>query len=184
MNGAIYEATLNVFFKLKYAKIYDAILATPLGPGDIALGEIGWALIRGDAVRARLHDRHGRARASSSSPGRSSPSQPPSLVGFGFAGGGMAATTCMRSWQDFDIVQLVVLPLFLFSGTFFPVSAYPPVLAVIVELTPLYRSIDLIRALTTGIVGISAVFDVVYLLAMGTIGLAVVSRRLDKLLLK
>ena len=47
MNGAIYDATFNVFFRLKYDKIYDAILATPMRPGDIALGEIGWALIRG-----------------------------------------------------------------------------------------------------------------------------------------
>ena len=96
----------------------------------------------------------------------------------------MAATTFMRSWQDFDIIQLVVLPLFLFSGTFFPVTAYPPVLAAIVEVTPLYRSIDLIRAFTTGIVSPTVVIDVVYLVAMGLIGLTIVSRRLDKLLLK
>jgi lipooligosaccharide transport system permease protein len=106
------------------------------------------------------------------------------VVGFGFAGAAMAATTWMRSWQDFDIVQLVILPLFLFSGTFFPLSAYPTVLAVIVEITPLYRSIDLIRAFTTGFVGASVVVDVVYLLTMGLIGLTIVSRRLDKLLLK
>jgi lipooligosaccharide transport system permease protein len=96
----------------------------------------------------------------------------------------MAATTWMRSWQDFDLVTLVDLPLFLFSGTFFPVSAYPPVLAAIVQVTPLYRSIDLIRSFTTGVVGPSVVLDVVYLIAMGLIGLTIVSRRLDKLLLK
>ena len=106
------------------------------------------------------------------------------VVGFGFAGAAMAATTWMRSWQDFDLVQLVVLPLFLFSGTFFPLSAYPPVFAAIVQATPLYRSVDLIRALTTGLIGPSVVLDVVYLLAMGFIGLTIVSRRLDKLLLK
>src|SRR5215218_7298646 len=42
MNGAVYDATFNIFFKLKYAKTYDAVLATPVGPGDIALGEIAW----------------------------------------------------------------------------------------------------------------------------------------------
>jgi lipooligosaccharide transport system permease protein len=47
MNGAVFDSTFNVFFKLKYARLYDAMLATPLGPVDIALGEIGWALIRG-----------------------------------------------------------------------------------------------------------------------------------------
>jgi lipooligosaccharide transport system permease protein len=183
MNGAIYEATLNVFFRLKYQKIYDAILATPVGPGDIALGEIGWALIRGllyalgfMVVMVVL--------GLVSSPLALLAIPAAVVVGFGFAGAAMAATTWMRSWQDFDIVQLVILPLFLFSGTFFPLSSYPPVLAAIVEITPLYRSIDLIRALTTGIVGPAVVVDVVYLVAMGLVGLTIVSRRLDKLLLK
>jgi lipooligosaccharide transport system permease protein len=183
MNGAIYEATLNVFFRLKYQKIYDAILATPVGPGDIALGEIGWALIRGllyavgfMVVMVVL--------GLASSPVALLAIPAAVIVGFGFAGAAMAATTWMRSWQDFDLVQLIILPLFLFSGTFFPLSAYPPVLALIVEITPLYRSIDLIRAFTTGVVGPSVVIDVVYLLAMGLVGLTIVSRRLDRLLLK
>ena len=47
MNGAVYESTMNIFFKLKHAKVYDAILVTPMGVGDVALGEIGWCLIRG-----------------------------------------------------------------------------------------------------------------------------------------
>ena len=53
MNGAVYDATLNVFYKLKYAKIYDAILATPLGVDDVARGEITWALLRGCSTRSR-----------------------------------------------------------------------------------------------------------------------------------
>src|SRR3989475_443256 len=47
MNGAIYETSFNFFYKLKYVKLYDAVLATPLGVADIALGEITWALLRG-----------------------------------------------------------------------------------------------------------------------------------------
>jgi len=58
------------------------------------------------------------------------------LVGFAFGAAGMAATSFMRSWQDFDLIQLVVLPMFLFSGTFYPIDAYPPVLRVIVQLDP------------------------------------------------
>jgi lipooligosaccharide transport system permease protein len=183
MNGAIYESTINVFFKLKYQKTYDAILATPVGPGDIALGEIGWALFRGFlyalgfmVVTVVL--------GLVSSPLALLAIPAAVIVGFGFAGAGMAATSWMRNWQDFDLVQLVVLPLFLFSGTFFPLSAYPPVLGAIVQVTPLYRSVDLIRSFTTGVVGPSVVIDVVYLVAMGLIGLAIVSRRLDHLLLK
>ena len=49
MNGAIYDSTNNVFWKLKHLKLYDSVLATPLGPLDIALGEMWWALGRGAA---------------------------------------------------------------------------------------------------------------------------------------
>jgi lipooligosaccharide transport system permease protein len=95
----------------------------------------------------------------------------------------MAATSFMRTWHDFDLVQLVVLPLFLFSGTFYPLSAYPPLLATIVQFTPLYRGTDLIRGFTTGVLDPSMIVDVAYLVAMGLIGLTIVSRRLDRLLL-
>ena len=47
MNGALYDSTFNLFHKLRYAKTYDAILSTPLGPPDVATGEVAWALIRG-----------------------------------------------------------------------------------------------------------------------------------------
>ena len=47
MNGAVYDSTMNVFFKLKHARLYDAVLATPMVPADVALGEIGWAVVRG-----------------------------------------------------------------------------------------------------------------------------------------
>ena len=52
MNGAIYETTMNVFFKLKYERLYDTVLATPMSPADVALGEIGWAVIRGGLYSA------------------------------------------------------------------------------------------------------------------------------------
>ena len=63
MNGAIYDSTINVFFKLKLRQDYDAMLATPLGPGDIALGEITWALLRGTLYSVGVPRGHGGARA-------------------------------------------------------------------------------------------------------------------------
>src|SRR4029077_20145811 len=103
MNGAIYEATLNVFFRLKYQKIYDAILATPVGPGDIALGEIGWALIRG-VLYALGFIVVMLVLGLSSSPLALLAIPAAVVVGYGFAGAAMAATTWMRGWQDFDPV--------------------------------------------------------------------------------
>ena len=104
------------------------------------------------------------------------------VVGFGFAGAGLAATTFVRKWRDFDYLQLAIMPMFLFSGTFYPIDGYPPALQAFVQVTPLYRGVHLIRALTTGTPDATLLVDVAYLLAMGTIGLAITSRRLVKLL--
>ncbi|HEY6058251.1 MAG TPA: ABC transporter permease, partial [Candidatus Limnocylindrales bacterium] len=105
------------------------------------------------------------------------------LIGFAFAAVGMAATTFMRQWTDFDYITMVTLPLFLFSATFYPISAYPEALRIVVGLTPLYRGVDLLRSLTTGVVGPGLLVDVAYLGVMGLIGLAIAGRRLDRLLL-
>ncbi len=96
----------------------------------------------------------------------------------------MAATSFMKTWQDFDLIQLVVLPLFLFSGTFYPVDAYPDALRVVVQLTPLYQGVDLIRSLAVGAISPILLFHVAYLTLMGLVGLVVTSRRIDLLLLK
>ena len=105
------------------------------------------------------------------------------LIGFAFSGVGMAMTTYMRSWQDFEYVQLAVMPMFLFSATFFPVTAFHGVLRWIVEATPLYRGVVLCRELSTGAVTLDSLVSVVYLVALGSLGLAVATRRLDDLLL-
>jgi lipooligosaccharide transport system permease protein len=90
----------------------------------------------------------------------------------------------MRTWQDFDLIQLVILPMFLFSGTFFPLDTLPDWLRIVVQLTPLYHGVDLLRQLTVGVVGPQTLVHVAYLVVMGLLGLSIVSRRLDKLLLK
>ena len=182
MNGAIYDSTFNVFFNLKYAKTYDAILATPMAVDDVALGEIAWALLRGLmyataflVVMAAMGLVHS-FWAIAALPGST-------LIGFAFGAVGMAGTSYMRSWLDFEFVQLSILPLFLFSATFYPLSTYPRALQLLVQCTPLYHGVALERALTTGAVGIDVVVHVVYLAALGAVGLAIASRRLERLLL-
>jgi lipooligosaccharide transport system permease protein len=183
MNGAIYDSTFNIFFKLRYAKTYDAMLSTPLGVGDVAVGEITWALIRGTlyamgflAVMLLL----GLVR----SPWIVLALPAAMLIGFAFAAVGMAGTTFVRRWTDFDLVFVATLPMFLFSGTFYPISAYPPGLQLIVQLTPLYQGVALLRSLSLGLVGPGTLVHVAYLTVMGLIGLAIAWRRLDRLLLK
>ena len=183
MNGAVAEATFNLFHKLRYAKIYDSVLATPVGPVDVAVGEVAWALLRG-AVYATCFLAVMAAARLVASPLALLMVPGAVLIGFAFAAACMAATTFMRSWQDFDLVQLTMVPLFLFSATFFPLSTYPGPLQVVVELTPLYHGVDLLRALAVGSLGWAQAVDVAYLLALGAAGVLVTSRRLQRLLLR
>ncbi len=182
MNGAIFDSTFNVFFRLKYAKLYDATLATPMRAGDVALGEIGWALIRGGLYAvAFMVVMLAMGLARSAWAVLALPAAV--LTAFGFAAAGMAATTFMRSWQDFEYVTLVSLPLFLFSTTFYPLSVYSRGVQIVVECTPLYQAVTLIRGLTLGVISPSLLLNAAYLAIMGVGGLLVAGRRVSRLLL-
>ena len=182
MNGAVYDST-NMFFRLRYEKAYDGMLATPLNVGDIALGEVIWALGRGALYGLGfLAVMFAFGLVPSTWGLLALPAS--MLIGFATASAGLAAVTFMRSWQDLDLLFTVTLPLFLFSGTFFPVTTYPEPLRTIVEFTPLYRGVDLVRGLTTGIVGWAQAIDVVYLFVMGVFFVWIASRRLGKMLIK
>lgn len=182
MNGAVFDTTGNVFFKLKYARVYDSVLATPLGPRDVAVAEVSWALLRGTGYAAAFL--LVMAFAGTVTTWWAVLALPAAvLIGLAFAGVGLACTTFMRSWQDFDLVQLAVLPMFLFAGTFFPVSSYPPVLRQLVEVTPLYHGVALTRALALGTAGPVLAWHVLYLVGLGIAGMFVAARRLERLLL-
>lgn len=174
---------MNFFFKLRYQKTYDSILSTPLGVGDIAVGEVGWALIRG-TLYATSFIVIAAALGLVISPLAVLAIPGALLIGFAFGAVGMAVSSFMRSWQDFDLVQLVMLPMFLFSATFFPLSAYPPALQFLVQLTPLYHGVALERAVMTGAIGPEILVNVAYLVVMGLVGLVLVAKRLHLLLLK
>jgi lipooligosaccharide transport system permease protein len=183
MNGAIYDSTFNVFFKLRYSKLYDAMLATPLGPVDIALGEIGWALLRGGLYSVGfLSVMLGFGLLVSPWALLALPSA--LLVAFAFAAVGMAATSYMRSWQDFDLVQLVIMPMFLFATTFFPLSVYPRAVQILVECLPLFHAVELMRGLTTGVVGPALLWHAGYFVIMAAVGVVIAARRLNALLLR
>lgn len=182
MNGAVFESTMNIFFKLKWGKVYDAMLATPLRPVDIAAGEIGYSLLRGGIYAIGFMAvmlAFGLAQswwAILAIPAAL-------LIGFAFAAVGMAATTYMRSWQDFDLIQLVTLPLFLFSATFYPLEVYPEAIQQLTRISPLYHGVELVRAFTLGSFDWTLLGHIAFLLAMGAIGLTVAGRRLEGLLL-
>lgn len=181
MNGAVYEI-FNIFFKLKYDKVYDAMLATPLRPGDVAIGEISWTLLRGVQYAAGFTIVM-VAMGLAKSPLVLLAVPAAVLIGFAFGAVGMAATTFMTSWQQFDLIQLTTLPLFLFSATFYPLQVYPGWLQTVAQFSPLYHGVELIRGLTLGIMDASLLGHAAVLVALGLVGMAVAGRRLEKLLL-
>jgi lipooligosaccharide transport system permease protein len=183
MNGAVAEATFNFFFKLRYNRTFQSILATPLAVRDVAIGELAWALIRGGLYAVGFIGVMW-ALGLIASPWAILALPAALLLGFAAGAVGMAATSFMRTPQDFDLINIVTLPMILFSATFYPLSTYPPAIQAIVSWTPLYQGVDLIRGLTIGVVGPESLVHVAYLLVMGSIGLWVTSRRLDRVLLK
>jgi lipooligosaccharide transport system permease protein len=181
MNGAVFDASYNLHHKLRTARVFEAIRATPVSARDIAIGEVASSAFRGGvygivfiAVMAPM----GLLRswwAALAVP-------VVVLVALVFAAVGAAATTFVRHWGDLEWVSVILLPLFLFSATFFPLSQYPPHVRPLVELSPLYHGVVVLRALTTGAVGPWLWWHVIVLVVLAWVGLAVASRRLERIL--
>jgi lipooligosaccharide transport system permease protein len=179
MSGVMTDVTSNIFWRLRYGKVYEAMLATPIGVADVALGEILVALMRGVLYAAGflvvmlalglIHSWWAVLALPAAT-----------LIGFTFAAVGLALTTFMRHTQDAGLVQLALLPMFLFSTTFYPLSEYAPEVRILVQVTPLYQGIELVRALTTGTVGAGLLGHVAYLAAMSAIALLIATDRLDR----
>ena len=183
MNGALAETTMNFFGKMKYMRLYDAVLATPVTPFQVALGELIWALLRGAVYSVAFLGI--MVAMDLTTLGWAIAALPVTvLVGFGFGGLGMALSTFLRGWQDFDYLTVVQFGLFLFSGTFSPAGDFPPVMRAVVEVTPLYHGVELMRGVTTGSPQWTMLWHAAYLLALAAVGLWVASRRVVRLLLK
>ena len=183
MNGAIFDSTFNIFYKLKYAKVYDAILSTPVSVGDLAVGELLWSNLRG-VIYATAFLLVMVALGLVHSPLALLAPVGVVFIGFAFGAAGFAITTHLRSWKDFDFLFIVLTPLFLFSATFYPAEIYPGVLRWVVEVSPLTRGTHLIRSLCFGDLNPLMLVDIAYLAVISLIGYRHAVRRLGVLLLK
>ncbi len=182
MNGAIYDSTWNVFFKMHFGKLYQGMLATSLGPLDVALGEISLALLRGAAYGTTfllVMQVLGLNLAWSAVL-----ALPAILIiAFGFASLGMGITSYLKTFQQMDWIQFVMLPMFLFSATFYPITVYPEPIQWIVQALPLWHGVELVRGLTTGALSVAMLGHLLYFLVMIAIGLVFTTRRLKALFL-
>jgi lipooligosaccharide transport system permease protein len=190
LNGAITDGFFNIFFKLHFQKTYDGILATPMRVPDVAFGEMLWALGRGSLYAAAfllvlfgLGAATGRPLLLSSWALLAWPAAV--LVAASFASMSLCLMTFARKVQDFDMVMgLLVMPMFLFSGIFVPISRFPETVQWLMRATPLYHAVGLLRQLTTGSVSISIAGHLTYLIVGGTVAFCVAMYRLERALIK
>jgi lipooligosaccharide transport system permease protein len=182
MNSAVNETTGTFWFRLRFEKVYQSMLTTPMRVVDIAVGEVASAVLRG-AIAATCFLGVIAALGLVSSwwavlaiPGAL-------LIAFGFSGAGLGVSTYLRDFGDHQYVQLFMLPMFLFATTFYPLSVYPGWLQWIVACLPLYQSTELLRSLCLGQLGPSVLIATGYLVVLGLFGLWLADRRLGRMLL-
>jgi lipooligosaccharide transport system permease protein len=183
MNGAVYDSTMNVFFKMNYAKLYQGMLYTSLGPLDVALGEIFLALLRGfmyavgfTAVMALM--------GLITTPVALLMVPASVFIAFGFASFGMGITSYMKTFQQLDWINFVMMPMFLFSATFYPLSVYPQPIQWLIQAMPLWHGVELLRNLNAGVIDSGTWLHLLYYLVMIVLGLVLTTGRLRKLFLR
>ncbi|HJP74180.1 MAG TPA: ABC transporter permease [Pseudonocardiaceae bacterium] len=183
MNAAVNETTFSAYTRLHEENVYHAILRTPSTTADLAIGEIGWGAARGalsgtgflltmavlGLVRTPLALLAIPAAA---------------LTGASFGALGLLVMTFLRNWHDFQLIQLFMLPMFLFSATFYPITVYPPAIQLVVRVLPLYPSTDLLRGVTLDDIGPSAGYALAYLILIGALAWYLAARRLRAMLIR
>jgi lipooligosaccharide transport system permease protein len=182
MNGALMDSN-NMFFKLNHAKLYRVMLFTSLGPLDVAFGEIMMALARGllyalgFSVIAFGFGLVPSLWGILMIPGAV-------LIAFAFSALFMAIITFVRRFQQLDWINMISMPMFLFSATFFPLSAYPEGVRLVIEILPLWHGVDLLRHLSVGAIDLSILWHVLYFVVLALAGLVVATGRLRRLFLR
>jgi Nod factor-specific ABC transporter NodJ protein len=183
MSGAIAETSFRLYTKLRYQHVYDAMLATPVTPFEVILGELFWAVTRSVvycAIFLGIMIGFGLTTV-----GWALVALPATaLIGFAFGALGSMLATFMRDWKDFDYLTIVLFTMFLFSGTFGPLTSYPVPIRVIVEILPLFHGVTLLRGITTGAVSAGLLVHLGYLVLLTLAGLLTARARMSKLLLK
>jgi lipooligosaccharide transport system permease protein len=183
MQSAAFESTFPIMSGILWSKVFHAMAATPLSVRDIAVGNLLWIaarLLMISTVFTIVIVAFGAAAA----PTIVLAIPAAVLTGLAFAAPIAAFATTQYNPNKFNaIFRFGIMPLFLFSGTFYPVDSMPQALQVVAWLTPLYHGVELTRALSLGTVAadpLAAVIDVAYLSIMFAVGTVFLFRLLEK----
>ena len=171
MQTAAVEATWPVMAGIKWRKTYQGALATPVGTRDIVTGNLTWIAIR--VAMACLAFAFVGGILGAADLGRMIAAVPAGiLTGIAFSAPLMAFTATAKNENRLSsIFRFAIIPMFLFSGTFFPVEQLPGWIQPIAYLTPLWHGVDLVRSIAIGVSsGTSALVHVSYLALWAAIG--------------
>lgn len=182
MWNAFFETTYTSFVRMYYQKTFDGLLATPLSLEEIIIAEIVWAASKAAAAVALMLVvliPMGYANF----PGSLLCIPQAFLGGLAFGAIGMFFTGIIPTIDMFNLpIFLFITPMFLFSGTFFPVSGVPDWAGIFTYIFPLYHLVELTRFLCIGAMESNPMFNLAYLLVFtvifGWLGLYAMKRRL------
>jgi len=175
MQGSAFESTFPVIGGFRWVRRYHAMYATPLTPTAIAFGQIAWVATRA-AMVATIFAIVIVVFGAASSPLIVLTIPVAVLTGLAFGGPIAAYMTTQRDTSAFNAIwRFGITPLFLFSGTFFPIERLPEQIQPVAWLLPLWHGVDLARALALGTVAEDPLLHVAHVAILGaiaTVGIA------------
>ncbi len=184
MMTGVGDASWPVMAGIKWRKTYDAILATPVGVGDLVIGHLSWVGLRLVFVTIVYSGVMTAFGATTVVEGLLS-IPPAVLTGVGFAAVVTAYTARLKDEQGISaLFRFGAMPLFLFSGTFFPLDQLPGWAQPVAAATPLYHGVSLCRGLALGTgFEVNPAVSVVYLVAMVVAGTILAARLMSRRLI-
>ncbi|GIH27169.1 transport permease protein [Acrocarpospora phusangensis] len=181
MNSALEETTQTAYAKFAFDRFYHSLAVTPITVSGLVLGEIAWGMLRG-LITGLGFLAVVTALGLVTSPWVLLAVPAGLLIAFTFGAAGFLTAGYVRGWSDFQYMQLVMLPMFLFATTFYPVTVYPEPVAAVVRALPLYHAIELVRGPALGQVGPGLLGNAGYLAAVGLVCFLLARRRWRRLL--
>jgi lipooligosaccharide transport system permease protein len=187
MQAGAFEATFPIMGGLVWNKIFRAMFATPISARDITLGNLVWIALRLTLI-ATVFSAVMVVFGAASSALVVLAIPAAVLTGMAFAAPIMAFSATQKTPEKFNAVfRFGITPLFLFSGTFFPIESLPEGLRALAWLTPLYHGAALTRALSLGTVlddPVVAVIHVVVLAACVVAGTVAAMYTIERTLVR
>ena len=187
MQSASFESMFPIMSGLEWSRVFHAMYATPITPRDVALGNLAWIAARLTLI-CSIFTLVIVLFGAAESPLIVFAIPAGVLTGMAFAGPIVAFSATQKTPNKFtSIFRFGITPLFLFSGTFFPITSLPAILQAFAWVTPLFHGVALTRALSLGTVAddpLAMLFHVIYLATLASVGAYLAIRTIERRLVR